>query len=247
MSRESNGATNHRKLMVIDDDALSLAVISLLLRSDGYEVLQAADGATAIELLGTLQPDTLPSVLLADLRMPGIQGRDLAVALRATVPQAKLLAMSATADTAEGYDGFLKKPLDLAALQSALQPQEYGVPEPATPTDPQVDLDEAVYAKLMRMMPQEAVREIYETCLNDVRARAAEMRIASTTNDLASVRLTAHAIKGGAGMVGAQKLAAVAAVLELGDYKPADVPQLVDNLLSSCDRLQRILLAKLQI
>src|SRR5271170_8112851 len=141
MPRETNGATNHRRLMVIDDDALSLAVISLLLRSDGYEVLQAADGATAIELLGTLQPDTLPSVLLADLRMPGIRGLDLAVALRATVPQAMLLAMSATADTAEGYDGFLKKPLDLAALQSALQLQECGAPEPALTTEPQVDLD----------------------------------------------------------------------------------------------------------
>ena len=96
MSRETNGETNHRKLMVIDDDALSLAVISLLLRSDGYDVLQAADGATAIEMLGELRRDALPSILLADLRMPGIHGRDLAVVLRAEVPQATLLAMSAT-------------------------------------------------------------------------------------------------------------------------------------------------------
>jgi len=245
MPREANGATNHRKLMVIDDDALSLAVITLLLRSDGYEVVQAADGAAAIEILGTLQPDALPSVLLADLRMPGIRGRDLALALRAAVPQATLLAMSATADGAEGYDGFLKKPLDLAALQAGLQPQETPPLEPSIAPDPQVDLDEAVYSKLLRMMPRPAVREIYETCLSDTRARAVGIRVASETSDLPSVRLLAHAVKGGAGMVGAQKLAAAAAILELGVYQQKDIPQLVDNLLSSCDRLQRILLTKL--
>jgi CheY-like chemotaxis protein/HPt (histidine-containing phosphotransfer) domain-containing protein len=247
MSRETNGATNHRRLMVIDDDALSLAVISLLLRSGGYEVVQAADGAAAIEMLGALRPDALPSVLLADLRMPGIRGRDLAVALRAAVPQAKLLAMSATQDVAEGYDGFLKKPLDLAALQAALQPQESPASEPALAPGIQTDLDEAIYAKLLHMMPEAAVREIYETCLSDARARAGEILNASATNDLASIRLIGHAVKGGAGMVGAQKLAAAAALLELGVYQQDDVPKLVDNLLSSCDRLQRILLAKLQI
>jgi len=198
-------------------------------------------------MLGTLQPDALPSVLLADLRMPGISGRDLAVALRAVVPQATLLAMSATPDAAEGYDGFLKKPLDLAALRAALRPQDSAASEPAFIPGLQAVLDEADYAKLLRMMPAEAVREIYETCLSDARARAVEMRSASAANNLASLRLIAHAVKGGAGMVGAQKLVAAAAALELGVYEPADVPQLVDNLLSSCDQLQRILMAKLPI
>jgi HPt (histidine-containing phosphotransfer) domain-containing protein len=187
----------------------------------------------------------MPSVLLADLRMPGISGRDLAVALRAAAPHAKLLAMSATADPADGYDGFLKKPLDLASLQAALLSQESGLPESSHAPEPETDLDEAVYAKLLRMMPGEAVREVYETCLSDARARAEGMRVACETNDLASLRLIAHAVKGGAGMVGAQKLAAAAATIELGVYQQDDVPQLVDNLLSSCDRLQRILLAKL--
>src|SRR5271155_3509411 len=119
MSPLSHGVP-HRTLMVIDDDNISLSVISHLLKSDGHEVLQAADGPAALNLLGSMQREELPSVLLADLRMPGLSGQDLAVALRRAAPEATLLAMSATPSAAEGYDAFLKKPLDPATLQAAL-------------------------------------------------------------------------------------------------------------------------------
>jgi HPt (histidine-containing phosphotransfer) domain-containing protein len=71
------------------------------------------------------------------------------------------------------------------------------------------------------------------------------MRSARAANDLASVRRIAHTLKGGAGMVGAQKLAAAAAKLELGDYRKENISELIDNLLFCCDELQRILLTKL--
>ncbi|MGA9246397.1 MAG: Hpt domain-containing protein [Silvibacterium sp.] len=244
MPHETNDATKHRRLMVIDDDALSLSVICLLLKSDGYEVVTAADGTEAIKILGELPQDALPFVLLADLRMPGICGLDLAVALRAAAPQATLLAMSATPDAAEGYDGFLEKPLDPTTLRRALEMQR-SVPAPAMATDQQPMLDEAVYRKFLGMMPREAVSEIYEVCLNDARTRVVEMRSARAANDLASVRRIAHTVKGGAGMVGAQKLAAAAAELELGDYRKENISELIDNLLFCCDELQRILLTKL--
>jgi len=246
MSHGTDDATKYHRIMVIDDDALSLSVICLLLKSDGYEVVPAADGAEAINILGELQPHALPSVLLADLRMPGICGLDLAVSLRAAVPQAILLAMSATPDAAEGYDGFLEKPLDLATLRAALEARK-SIPMPTLATDQQPVLNEAVYAKLLGMMPITAVSEIYEVCLNDARARGVEMRSAGAANDLASVRRIAHTLKGGAGMVGAQKLAAAAAELELGDYQKEDISDLIDNLLFCCDQLQRILLTKLQL
>jgi CheY-like chemotaxis protein/HPt (histidine-containing phosphotransfer) domain-containing protein len=244
MSNGTNGVTNHRRLMVIDDDSVSLAVISLLLESEGYEIMQAIDGAAAIDLLGGCQRHSLPSVFLADLRMPGICGTELAAALRAAVPEAILLAMSATPATVEGYDGFLKKPLDPVALSAALETRL--VSSPAAATDQELELDEAVYEKLLRLMPEKAVTEIYEVCLSDARTHAVKMRRASAANDLASVRRMAHTLKGGAGMVGAQKLCAAAAHLELGTYHQRDVPELIDNLLFCCDKLQRILLTKQQ-
>ena len=245
MSPLVSSDSGHRKLMVIDDDELSLSLVSLLLNSNGYEVVQANGGAAAIDLLTELQQDALPSAVLVDLRMPGLSGGDLACALRRVAPGAKILAMSATPSPAEGYDAFVKKPLDLASLRAALAGRPGDPAAGSSTKGRQPVLDEAVFEKMGRMMPPSAVREVYEACLSDVRARSPEMRSAGAANDLPFVRRTAHAFKGSAGMLGARKLASAAAELELGAYQPDDVPKLVDNLLSCCDELHRILVSKL--
>jgi two-component system sensor histidine kinase/response regulator len=237
-------AVRARTLMVIDDDEISLSLISLLLESEGYNVIQASGGVPALETLASLSPESHPSVLLADLHMPGLSGAALASELRRAAPKAKLLAMSATLHPAEGYDGFLKKPLDPAALRALLDGQA-AMPElshAATGDEPA--LDEAVYQKMSRMMPPEALREVYEACLNDARSRHAEMRAAAAANDLPSVRRIAHTLKGSTGMIGARKLASSAAEIELGVYEPGQVFNLLDNFLSCCDELHRILLRK---
>ncbi len=244
MSSPLVSSTNgHPKLMVVDDDDLSLSLAALLLKSDGYEILEASGGQAAVDFLASLQPDALPSVLLVDLRMPGLSGQALASTLRSLAPNARLLAMSATPDPAEGYDGFVKKPLDLASLRAALEGRADS-PVPS-PSGRQPILDEGVFQRMVRMMPPNAVREVYEACLSDVRARSPEIRTAGAANDLPSIRRTAHTFKGSAGMVGARRLASAAAELELGAYQPDDVPKLVDNLLSCCDELHRILVNKL--
>jgi len=231
--------------MVIDDDEISLSLISLLLKSEGYDVIEASGGASALELLASLLPSSHPSHVIADLRMPGLSGSALAAELRRFAPQATLLAMSATPDDTDGYDGFLRKPLDLAALQALLDGRA-SPPEPVETTDNnQPVLDDTVYQKMSRMMSPAALREIYEACMNDVLAREKEMRAAAAANDLPSVRLIAHTLKGSAGMVGARKLASAAAELELGVYEPQKVFELIGNLLSCYTELHRILLAKL--
>jgi len=230
--------------MVIDDDEISLSLISLLLESEGYNVIQASGGKPALETLASLSPEAHPDVLLADLRMPGLTGAALASELRRAAPKSKLLAMSATPDPAEGYDGFLRKPLDTAALRAFLDGHATTpeLSQAATANEPV--LDEAVYQKMSRMMSPEALREIYEACLNDTRARHAEMRAAAAANDLLLVRRIAHTLKGSAGMIGARKLASSAAEIELGVYETEQVFNLLANLLSSCDELHRILLRK---
>jgi CheY-like chemotaxis protein/HPt (histidine-containing phosphotransfer) domain-containing protein len=243
MSPSTNGITSHGTLMIIDDDEISLSLISLLLTSSGYKVMQAPSGVAGVDLLARMDPADRPAILLADLRMPGLSGHGLACELRRLVPRAKLLAMSATPGSAEGYDAFLTKPIDLVSLQSVLDgcSQRHAVPA----SGQQPVLDETVYEKMTRMMPASAVREVYQACLDDFRTRGREMQAAGVANDLPLVRQTAHTFKGSAGMIGAKKLASAAAELELGTYPPEDVPVLVDNLLSCCDELHRILLAKL--
>jgi CheY-like chemotaxis protein len=245
-------SARHSKVMVVDDDNLSLSLTCLLLKADGYPTLQADGGAAAVELLTHLAPHDLPSAVLADLRMPGLSGNGLAAALRRVAPNIRLIAMSATPGQADGYDAFVKKPLDLVRLRAALDGR--GGPGSETSStdreqlvgqDKLPILDEAVWGRMSGMMPLVAVREVYEACLSDVRARTPEMRTAATNNDLSSVRRTAHTFKGSAGMVGAKRLAAAAAELELGAYQPDDVAGMIDNLLSCCDELHRMLMSKL--
>jgi CheY-like chemotaxis protein len=231
--------------MVIDDDEISLSLISLLLRSEGYEVIEASGGAAALEMLAAFSPESHPGALIVDLHMPGLCGPALAAELHGVAPQAIVLAMSATPDAAEGYDGFLKKPLDLAALRAILNSHAPGAEQPHPATHDDAALDETVYEKMSRMMPPAALREVYEACLNDAYGRVNEMRAAAANNDLSSIRAIAHALKGSAGMLGARKLSSSAAELELRVYQPAQVCAMIDNLLSCCDELHRILVAKL--
>ena len=238
-------SNQHAKVMVVDDDGLSLSLTCLLLNSAGYQTVKVDGGPRALEHLAGLQRDAMPAAVLVDLRMPGLCGEDLAAALRGVAPDVRLIAMSATQSPAEGYDAFLKKPLDLDSLRAALEQRERSAAEAPPVEGKQPVLDEGVLQRMNGMMPTSAVREVYEACLADVRARTPEMRAAAAAEDLYFVRRTAHTFKGSAGMVGAKRLAAAAAELELGAYRPDDVPHMIDNLLSCCDELHRMLMSKL--
>jgi CheY-like chemotaxis protein len=241
-------------ILVIDDDEISLAVITLILDAEGYSVMQAPGGDEAVKLAAELTDGGEPSVVLADLQMPGLCGLELALAMRTLLPQTMLVAMSAspgttTPEAAEGYDGFVNKPLDLDEFRSLLagtgaKSTRAEVVQPANAGGPV--LDEEVYGKLRRMMPAASLAEVYEVCLSDARSRAAQMTelAEESGDDLGPVRRSAHAIKGGAGMVGAAMLASAAARLELGNYRKSDLPTLINNLLDSCDQLQRMLINK---
>ncbi len=235
-----------RSILVIDDDDISLAIIAMMLESEGYDVLQASSGEEALETISGLEYGSQPSAVLADLQMPGRCGSELAADLKIAAPRSFLLAMSATPAAVPGYDGFLKKPLDVTALRVALEERQEaaaGSRVASSAKTPEA-LDEAVYNNLLGLMPLKAVEELYGVCLKDARERAEQIRAASEINDLIGARKIAHAIKGGAGMVGAARLAAAAADIELGVYLKEDVPQLLNNLLDRCGELERILLNK---
>jgi len=230
--------------MVIDDDEISLSLISLILNSEGYEVIPASGGAAAIDTLASLSPRSHPDAVIADLQMPGLCGPALAAELRRASPKAKLLAMSATPGPADGYEAFLEKPLDLAALHAVLNGRGTASEQPPANED-EPALDVAVYEKMARMMSPAALREVYEACLGDAHRRVQEMRVAAEADDLASIPGIAHSLKGSTGMIGARKIALAAAELELGIYNRKQVLALIGNLLSCCDELHRILMAKL--
>jgi CheY-like chemotaxis protein len=238
-------------MLVVDDDEVSLAVICLLLEADGYRVLRARGGEQALKEAAGLPPGSEPAVVLADLQMPGLCGPELGLALRTLLPRTVLIAMSATADPAEGYDGFVGKPLDLAELRGHIV-QIDGAEAESAPDEMASDdipiLDERIFHKLQRMMPTAALADIYRVCIADTRKRAAAMVEQAKPGgfDQQRVRQSAHAIKGGAGMIGAAKLAAAAATIELDGYPEDEIPGLTRKLLDICNQLQSILVTKVK-
>jgi two-component system, OmpR family, phosphate regulon response regulator PhoB len=66
-------------VLVADDDADILALVTLRLRRDGYEVAQARNGEDALRLARDLQPDAA----VLDVMMPRMTGLDVLAALRA--------------------------------------------------------------------------------------------------------------------------------------------------------------------
>jgi len=246
--------------LLVDDDAVSLELMSVLLAHEGHQVLRANDAGAALALL---QADKAgrPDVLLVDLQMPGISGGQLAEKVRALEgPEPLLLAMSATRVQRQqlpAFDGFLLKPLALGDLSRALKPKKPGrapgvrmahpgktaaAKPPGTPSDAPA-LDMAVIAKLRAMMPAQALHDVVEACIADTRACVEALQNQIRAGDTTSVSTSAHRIKGAAFMIGATHLAGLAAGLEVGGYKEAATPVVLKDLLNACSELERMLLA----
>ena len=109
-----------RVLLVEDEDGVrSFAVRAL--RSRGFEVLEASNGAEALDLIET--SDVKPDIVVSDVVMPEVDGPTLLKTLRQTHPDLKFVFMSGYPNDAfrSGLDaeekfGFLPKPFSLAQL-----------------------------------------------------------------------------------------------------------------------------------
>ena len=244
-----------RRVLLVDDDAVSLELMAMLLAHEGHQVLRASGAEDALNVLKT-EKATRPDVLLVDLQMPGVSGGQLAEKVRAMDgPNPLLLAMSATEVKSQqivAFDGFLLKPLALGDLHKALQPKHVtgSVKAGLEPRKKPVRLsakceviDKSVVNKLLAMMPAEALHELIAACLADTRACVQTMRTQQQQGDFSGLQQSAHRIKGAAAMIGASHLAKLAAGLELGGSKEAATPLVLDHLLIACSELERMLLA----
>jgi len=81
---------SHR-ILIVDDELNHRRALTISLRMEGYEVLEAADGQSALEVLSTEHAH----VVIADLMMPRVDGLELARRLRFSRPNTKLILMSA--------------------------------------------------------------------------------------------------------------------------------------------------------
>jgi CheY-like chemotaxis protein len=220
----------HPTVLLIDDDMVSREVVATLLTMGGYPVHTAADGETALKMVGS--EDCMPGVILMDAQMPGLSGAALIEQLRAEC-KVSVVVISASAPTAEmaaAADGVLLKPFTPKDLTALLEKRvsEDKAADYAPSGIPVVNPE--TLAQLREMMPESAVRQIYEAIVSDIERRLAAIEAAMAINDAAEVRRLGHAIKGGCSMAGAAQAARLGALIEQGALEVTDSRGKVNHL-----------------
>jgi DNA-binding response OmpR family regulator len=111
------------RLLLVEDDERIRTALALALADEGCEVLEAASGEQALELLATAAVD----VVLLDLMLPGMDGLDVCRTLRARGDQ-PIIIVSARTDTSDvvaglesGADDYVTKPLVAAELAARVR------------------------------------------------------------------------------------------------------------------------------
>ena len=108
-------------ILVVEDESIIRLLLHSVLIKDGYRVLEAVDGRTAIEAYRA-GPDEIDLVLL-DLVLPDIHGSLVLEELKAIDGEAKVIIVSANVGT-EGMVGaraVLQKPFHLAQLRETVR------------------------------------------------------------------------------------------------------------------------------
>lgn len=117
------------KVLVIDDEPPIRKLLRMGLTTQGYEILEAPNGKTALEKLVEE-----PALIILDLGLPDIQGHELLRAIRARNESVPIVVLSSRGDEAGkvqaldlGADDYLTKPFGmdelLARLRAALRHQ----------------------------------------------------------------------------------------------------------------------------
>ena len=117
---------SRQKVLIVDDEQNIRSLLAYSLEKAGFEVLQAADGLTAMELVDEKRPD----LVVLDVMMPGMDGHEVLMRLRAAndtsrMPVIMLTARSADADKVYGLemgaDDYMSKPFSVNELMARVR------------------------------------------------------------------------------------------------------------------------------
>jgi PAS domain S-box-containing protein len=113
-------AATGETILVVEDEPVVRGVILEMLHEEGYRTLEAVDGPSGLRMLRT---NGRIDLLITDVGLPGMNGRQLADQARETRPGLKILFITGYAESAAISDGFLQpgmemitKPFDLDHL-----------------------------------------------------------------------------------------------------------------------------------
>ncbi len=127
-------------ILLVEDEANLRYLARQYLEKQGYKVIEAADGAVAMQI--AVAHEAVIHLLLTDVIMPGMNGRELAQRISEIRPNVKILYMSGYTENVIGHNGtldagvrLLQKPFNLRDLRNKVREVL-----DATPTPPEVPM-----------------------------------------------------------------------------------------------------------
>ena len=119
---ESNTQRGHQKMpvtiLIVDDDWMNRELLQAHLENAGFQTLTTNNGSKALEIAGA----QLPSLILLDVRMPGLDGFEVCSRLKSAQATSHIPVLLITALEDEeaklkgvesGADDFVPKPIDI--------------------------------------------------------------------------------------------------------------------------------------
>ncbi len=116
---------NGERILIVDDDPMSVKLVRALLTGDGHVVRSAKSAEEALAMVKTFDP----RLILIDIQLPGADGLELASQLRGdpTMHRTSIVALTAYAMKGDeqkarnaGCDGYITKPIDVRTLPSVV-------------------------------------------------------------------------------------------------------------------------------
>lgn len=119
-------AGTRKKVMCVEDNSVNMLLVSRIVEAEGHELIQAADGFAARDIL----KETVPDIILLDINLPGVSGLELAREFKSDERLAPVPLIATTAQVLvgdrercleAGCDDYLPKPLDIRKLREVLR------------------------------------------------------------------------------------------------------------------------------
>lgn len=106
--------------LVVDDERIIADTLVAILRRHGFAAFAAYDGESALEMARVIPPQ----VLVSDVVMPGMSGVDLAVAVRDTIPDCRVLLFSGQASTVDVLASARNAGYEFALISKPVHPTD---------------------------------------------------------------------------------------------------------------------------
>jgi len=225
----ATAATPHLKILLADDNALNLKLVSTLLGEQGHTCVTVVNGAQALEAVKEEQFD----LILMDVQMPIMDGITATRAIRdpnsgALNPSIPIVAITAHALKGDrerfleaGMNDYIAKPIKLTEFHKTLNRAMQGAAPlgNTTPTEPEpnhghADSFDRPGALDMLAGRKDLLDRMDEIFLRDVPGEIQELKEGILGKDWENARRLAHSIKGSARTVGARRAGAVAEQME---------------------------------